>query len=125
MMEGTEGQHGRHMKAIQINKSPVHVKAFEKPDMRFRSYSVSHHRNTERNNDKGMQIKIGADFTFELHAITIHDSVVPLEVFKATVTAKKSEIHRGLKGSSAPELNQQLHKPKSNIIKNYGKTLWY
>lgn len=32
-------------------------------------------------------------------------SIVPPEVFKVTATAKKSEIHWDLKGSSAPKLN--------------------
>lgn len=36
--------------------------------------------------------------------ITIDESIEP-EVFKATVTAKKSDLHWELKGSSAPKLN--------------------
>lgn len=40
--------------------------------------------------------------------LTIHESVVPLEVFKATVTAKNGKIYWELKGSCAPKLNSNL-----------------
>lgn len=41
------------MKAIQMQ---TESKGFEKHGMEFRFYSISCHRNTECDNDKGMQI---------------------------------------------------------------------
>lgn len=67
-----------------------------------------------------MQIIVSTDFIFALHAIPIHESAVPLKVFKTTVTAKKSEIHLELKGSSAPKLNSTAAQTK----KNNKKELW-
>lgn len=52
--------------------------------------------------------------------LTIHNSVVPLEVFKATVTAKNGKIYWELRGSSAPKLNSTAAQTK----KQQQKELW-
>lgn len=54
------------------------------------------------------------------HATTIDERAVPLEIFKATVTAKESEIHWELKGGSAPKVNST----PANTKKQQQKELW-
>lgn len=63
--------------------------------MKFRLYSMS--AITEMQNVIIMTTKCKLHFKqaphFVLHAVDIHESVLPLEAFKDTVTTKKREIH--------------------------------
>lgn len=104
-----------NMNGLRLKHSPEHSRPRKAcSEIQILCY-ISYHRNTE-GDDKGMQIILQIVFAFALHAITIHESAVPFEVFKATVHSKEKWNPLPVEGNFFPKVefncwtNQKLTK---------------